>query len=216
LKSVYRQVKELMTTWLNVSLFGSGFFHADLHPGNVMVRTKDKSLVIIDYGSVGVLSRVEQCRMMTAMILSGQLIQPQDVDSPQDVSYNQSILRRFVRSLLSVCQVQSIDLAEFQALVNQLLTKKAYWFGNLFLEFVEHAPDIGECTRSASLLFGRGSAYLQNIIMLLKESCSDEDCPFLIVSSIIRQGLMKRPKLLYRLWRTGQLCPSSERVVFPE
>lgn len=54
--SLYRKVSEKLTEiWIEEAFFGSGFFHADLHQGNIMVLYTDQeiSLQILDYGMVG-------------------------------------------------------------------------------------------------------------------------------------------------------------------
>lgn len=53
-KTVVEQIAKL---WLNEVLFGGGFFHSDLHPGNFLVRFTDPAvrLGILDFGMGGVL-----------------------------------------------------------------------------------------------------------------------------------------------------------------
>ncbi len=54
--SLYRKVSEkLAAIWVEEAFFGSGFFHADLHQGNIMALYTDTaiSLQILDYGMVG-------------------------------------------------------------------------------------------------------------------------------------------------------------------
>jgi predicted unusual protein kinase regulating ubiquinone biosynthesis (AarF/ABC1/UbiB family) len=50
----YRAItKNLARMWLHEALFGSGFFHTDLHPGNIMAsrdRSGNVSLTILDFG----------------------------------------------------------------------------------------------------------------------------------------------------------------------
>lgn len=50
-------VEALARQWVKVLLFGSRFYHADLHPGNYMVDVSNGILVnLLDYGMAGTLS----------------------------------------------------------------------------------------------------------------------------------------------------------------
>ena len=60
-----KMIKNLTITFLNQAL-RDGFFHADLHPGNILI-TKDGKIVLVDFGIVGRLS--EKDRIGIAEIL---------------------------------------------------------------------------------------------------------------------------------------------------
>lgn len=53
---------ELARLWIREALFGSGFYHSDLHQGNLLadVRDTDVRLSILDYGMAGRVSRQVQ------------------------------------------------------------------------------------------------------------------------------------------------------------
>lgn len=59
-------VENLVTLWLKEALFGGGFYHADLHQGNMLVYKSDKHLqvTLLDYGMGGVLSAQMQEKML--------------------------------------------------------------------------------------------------------------------------------------------------------
>jgi ubiquinone biosynthesis protein len=57
--SLYRKVSEKLTAlWVEEAFFGTGFFHADLHQGNILALYTDQEIriQILDYGMVGRLS----------------------------------------------------------------------------------------------------------------------------------------------------------------
>lgn len=74
--SLYRKVSEKLTEiWVEEAFFGSGFFHADLHQGNLMVLYTDNaiSVQILDYGMVGRLNSSLQNSILlfTVGVLTG-------------------------------------------------------------------------------------------------------------------------------------------------
>ncbi|MEO0347996.1 MAG: 2-polyprenylphenol 6-hydroxylase [Pseudomonadota bacterium] len=59
--------KKLAITFFNMA-YRDGFFHADMHPGNIFVNSEGK-IVLVDFGIVGKLSRRD--RMFVAELLHG-------------------------------------------------------------------------------------------------------------------------------------------------
>lgn len=59
-------VEKMASMWLQEVLFGSGFYHADLHQGNFLVQIKEPSpsLTILDYGMTGQLSKELQAQVI--------------------------------------------------------------------------------------------------------------------------------------------------------
>ena len=75
-----RALGTLLETWYTEALFKSGFFHADLHAGNLFLDTSrtapepsDSLLTLIDFGSCGQLSRMEQRAVVTLVLGSESL-----------------------------------------------------------------------------------------------------------------------------------------------
>jgi predicted unusual protein kinase regulating ubiquinone biosynthesis (AarF/ABC1/UbiB family) len=50
------------------SLFEFGLFHADPHPGNLLVRAEDNTLVFIDFGMMGIMGPDEQRRIVEIFV----------------------------------------------------------------------------------------------------------------------------------------------------
>jgi predicted unusual protein kinase regulating ubiquinone biosynthesis (AarF/ABC1/UbiB family) len=50
------------------SLFEYGLFHADPHPGNLLVRAQDNTLVFIDFGMMGIVGPDEQRRIVEIFV----------------------------------------------------------------------------------------------------------------------------------------------------
>jgi predicted unusual protein kinase regulating ubiquinone biosynthesis (AarF/ABC1/UbiB family) len=59
-------VEAIARLWLDEVLFGSGFFHSDLHQGNFMVDFTDPKVIVnmLDFGMGGTISHAMQSRMM--------------------------------------------------------------------------------------------------------------------------------------------------------
>jgi len=81
--ALYYASERLIRIWFENAFFGNGFFHADLHPGNILVPTVSNlasmprkitspvsphNLWIIDYGSAGSLSPTLRCKLLDGML----------------------------------------------------------------------------------------------------------------------------------------------------
>ena len=67
-------VQDLASWWVEVLFFRCGYFHADMHAGNIYVsedkKTGKVTLTLIDFGSAGKLALGERCRMLKAIVHS--------------------------------------------------------------------------------------------------------------------------------------------------
>ena len=71
---------ELAQKWVNEGIFGrdgSGFYHGDLHAGNIMMDFRSDKLTVIDFGNATILNSDQQ-RSIIRMILAAQVNQPED------------------------------------------------------------------------------------------------------------------------------------------
>ncbi len=62
IKTKHQYLMNLTGKWLDEALFGSGFFHGDLHAGNIMMG--EDGVTVIDYGNVHQLSQDEQVHIL--------------------------------------------------------------------------------------------------------------------------------------------------------
>ncbi len=62
IKTKHQYLMNLTGKWLDEALFGSGFFHGDLHAGNIMMG--EEGVTVIDYGNVHQLSQDEQVHIL--------------------------------------------------------------------------------------------------------------------------------------------------------
>src|SRR5690606_33700497 len=73
-------VEQMARVWAQEVLFGSGFYHSDLHQGNFMLEIREPAIRahILDFGMGGVISASMQRQVMVlgvgADILSTELI----------------------------------------------------------------------------------------------------------------------------------------------
>lgn len=64
---IYKLCFTLYKKWVENAVFGTGFFHADMHPGNLFIeRSSDgqNRIHILDYGSSGRLTKGQQCKLL--------------------------------------------------------------------------------------------------------------------------------------------------------
>ena len=322
LKRLYTSVSDVCSRWFVNTLFGrggysvrdenspnnprqqGGFFHADLHPGNLLYDDKTGLIYVIDYGSCGLLMPSDQENMIKAMLTaarfrqrkknrtsefqtlnrlndifpvlgqasteqSGSLVRlslenvqqlmgssPDWKDEFQDSSKDGSqllallfrlnpewtnryvastdlqssfsemfgkdkplrelILRElrkfkreiddknmeicgdFVGHLRTLCGVNQNLAEQDPQKLYQSIIQDSYnlWFADAFLRFVKYATNIGSCTHSSILLFGRAVAYLGDLIMSVTNVCNNsKDCPIWEVAGVIGKTLAHDRKL---------------------
>ena len=78
-----KAVAALLDTWFDEVLFGRGFFHGDLHPGNIYFEATPGSapgyrLTLIDFGNAGVLS-LDERRAFLELVIAAQTPRPDRV-----------------------------------------------------------------------------------------------------------------------------------------
>jgi hypothetical protein len=207
IREVYDSFFELYQRWIKNAIFGNGFFHADMHPGNFMIEKKlDKmcefvrpynKINILDYGSSGQLTKRQQCKLLKAMVIPQQLkeIELYPNTTPKKLSYvltanskkhnhNINIAEKFIRSVNEICEITKMKPKEVKRLAPYLLDYQkdqyglANSFNHLFTKYMEYAVEIGTCSSNALILFGRGLTYLDNLMYRLASICDDEfTCP---------------------------------------
>ncbi len=70
-----RAIEKLLDSWFDEAIFGSGFFHGDLHPGNIFFKESlvdpGFELTLIDFGNAGRLS-LDERRGFVQLVLAAQ------------------------------------------------------------------------------------------------------------------------------------------------
>lgn len=106
-------------------IFRDGFFHADLHPGNLFIRT-DNTIALIDFGMVGTISdkmREHIGRLFIAMVerdadaLAGALI-----DISTRTVRDRVALRDELRPFLARYPLSSVRKTQFARMITDLFT----------------------------------------------------------------------------------------------
>lgn len=80
-----KYVNALINKWMQEALFGSGYFHGDLHAGNIMID--DDGVTVIDYGNVGKLTESDQKDILNMMAAA--------------MNYNQSSVMKHIGNMLT-------------------------------------------------------------------------------------------------------------------
>lgn len=80
----------LVAAWLFEAYFGTGFFHADLHPGNILLDLDKNEVWLIDYGSASTFEKENQCYIFNASFIASKLEQfckYLPMEKPCDISW---------------------------------------------------------------------------------------------------------------------------------
>jgi hypothetical protein len=204
-QTLYPLVVNLNAIWFSNTLWGNGFFHSDLHPGNAMLAGKD--LYCIDYGSAGVLEPEQRCKIITAMLLSSKLYFTDAPKTPEQERDNYINIAKFVKVILELCQVQDIRAEDIEFITNYIYKANELWFSSMFLDVIARAPDIGACSHNAVLMFGRGAAYLSSMLRKIVLICDDpQKYPLLEAQTLIAPNLLRHPGQLLRFAVKGVAC----------
>ena len=146
-----------LETWYDEALFGKGFFHADLHAGNIFFETKSPSrcfssgrkyqMTLIDFGNCGQLSRAEQKGIINFILGSATgsttLIVNAFLDLCPTMTQEQAV--RFQKDLLEIFAMK-LDASETcNLIVNKAIERELGLPKNF-------------------ILFNRGRAFLENQI----------------------------------------------------
>lgn len=205
LSRLYKSVDHLIQKWFEVTLWGSGFFHADLHPGNIMQTSDGRFLFLIDFGSCGRLSKSQQCGLIRAMKKSADFYALKPKGNPQKYSgqewdkkhaYNIESGKRFVEEIWNLCKVPSEARSEKNKdlIVKKLLNYEyGLYFSTMFLTVAEWSESVGICITSDILMFGRGVAYIGNMIYQIHLECKSKECPLWVVNPVILRNMIRHP-----------------------
>jgi hypothetical protein len=92
----YTLLCDFCELWLQNALFGDGFIHADLHPGNIMVTRDKKNMYIIDYGSCGQVPLALIKNLICSMIEGSRYIKPFKKKLVYDSNLKQHVLSQLM------------------------------------------------------------------------------------------------------------------------
>lgn len=162
-----------------------GIFHADLHPGNVVLRD-DGSLALIDFGAVGVIERSKR-EQMAALLLAAA--------SEDDISATEALL----------LIVDASDDTDTEALRHDL---------GVVLTTVRHRPDVDASIFTLALDVARQHriALPETLASAFRSFATLEGCLRVIVSdfSMVDRALERMPALMRRMVSVRHLAASAQ------
>lgn len=206
---LYTLSRILYKKWIENAIWGDGFFHADLHPGNLIIEHKDgKNLIhVLDYGSSGKLSKKQQCKLLNLMVISSKIkeIEMYANTNPDKMMYimnttenrkkhdqNIKTMVKFIKAVNSICDVKMKNETVTKLAPYMINYIKGNSFNQLFTRYLEFAEDIGSCSNNALILFGRGLTYLDNLMYRIGEICeNDKVCSKEPVGGVIKELVLK-------------------------
>jgi thiamine kinase-like enzyme len=127
----------------------------------------------------------------------------------QNHKNNLKVSKKFVRLIYTLCEIQSDQITESNVdQISRYILKynQPISFASLFLNFIRFGSEIGICTSNQMINFGRGIAYLNDTLELLRKQCNPEDIELAGINNIVLKNLFKNPKQLLNLYNGKQIC----------
>jgi len=160
---------DLASKWVTEGLYGKGFFHGDLHAGNIMVA--DEGLTVIDFGNVTQLSD-QQKADITAMMAAAGVANGADTANDQAVG---SFVNHF-RNMLSADGQTQLDTKR-SAVENMLKVVLAKGnrsdTGSRIFVAINYIQRMGVEVTGAVFKFTQSQIRLQNTIEAMNKQMAD-------------------------------------------
>lgn len=171
-------IESLVGLWVKTSFFGNGFYHSDLHPGNIIVRVTDEAIIvnIIDYGMGGTLTE-EQMRQ--SFILGAGL----------ELRYADVIAKSLWK--LSNDTENKISLQDFTKLIKEKITEIKVT--GIYLSLNQW---IGWATQKGIVL-DYNYINLQRGVTILNQTLEAYSSPLTVIKMISEQA-KKTPYMIYK------------------
>lgn len=216
LKVPFRQLMQQLVLFYTEQMLVKGYFHADPHPGNLLVSPEGK-LILLDFGMV---SRIPQ-QMRQAMIYAVKAAYERDFELLVSATRKMGILTEesdfsslssVAESLFDVFDSEHLDASSMQELA----------FG--ILEVMNDQPfklpqDVIYVMRVSSLIEGLGTQYIENfngikdILPILKENLpralGEDRLPF----EKLKHELLQLPMTVIKTRRVIELAEQGDLVV---
>jgi ubiquinone biosynthesis protein len=161
-------VTSLLEDWVKHSVSQSGFFHGDLHAGNIFLDTSVKNkqgyqLTLIDFGNAGRITREEQAGFIK--LLSGIVFK-----SPEDVA----------SAFESIGSVPEANRAALLAELKEILKRETtypihQWFNDILQDIGKAALTNKVDVPESFLAFQRGKKFLENELDLVNRLLDEAD-----------------------------------------
>jgi predicted unusual protein kinase regulating ubiquinone biosynthesis (AarF/ABC1/UbiB family) len=185
----------LIQMWLSESLLKSGYFHGDLHPGNMMIKLGGKDsehiITLIDFGNVGKLNKREQCSMINIMFLHNKIIRNGD----KRIDLAEKLFKEFVE----LCDIKEDYPGEFNGAVQKF--KSLYRsdpqkgsLGHIILETTKFIKNLGICATGGITEFSKGLSLLEKSY----ENIDKNNSVTQIFEQQLRNDIVFGGKVLYK------------------
>jgi len=150
-KGLYQAMYGFVGTWFREAVMGSGFIHADAHPGNVLWDSETSSLWLIDYGNCATLSAASQKKLRSAIYHHAK--------------------KNWARLLLGLCGEGTKDVY-----LEQVLADKDADFSGALAVISQHAAESGsgdsfKCDLGELTAFGTGLSMMVAGLMQSQKCC---------------------------------------------
>lgn len=177
LTGVVPAFRELIRLWMTNTLLYDGFSHADLHPGNILIDTDTKpfKITLIDFGSVACLNPSQQYTILKLIDVHSSILKNLKNNKPEN---NIPLYEKCILVFCNFCEV-TLDYNDLTQLIRDIVafyidrmheTNENILFGDLIKEMMFRMKDIGKCTSSDLVDFGKGFFFIENTWISLGDS----------------------------------------------
>lgn len=185
----------LVRKWLDESLFGSGFFHGDLHAGNIMID--GDGLTVIDFGNVGKLSKDDRKDIINMVAGAIRFNQGKVIEhiynmlpkASRDIfDENRNELTRKIRTIIK--KEDGSPVEKLLVILNELQNEKIGVPANLYNFIQCFVRIIGTTTDYRAMIDDVGIS-IKNV-MYAEQKGKIEDDPENGIMPVIREKIIER------------------------
>lgn len=163
-------IKKLVNLWFTNTILRNGFFHADLHPGNIFIdlKNKHKKITLIDFGDCSTLSVGQQCSLISLINLHAQMLKAKNEEKRKEPAIN------FIKISKRLCKIE-LNEEQFQKIVSYIINHYNLdvrdSFSELIAGLLETIDNGGNCTIGSISEFAKGLSHLEGLWAIVVKNC---------------------------------------------
>ena len=175
--------KMLIEIWLFNAIFQDGFFHADLHAGNILYD--NGQLTLIDFGHCATLPKTLQCDLLDLVLIyiyTEHIVNEHNrlmttiTIQPDKHKVLVDLVKMMMQKISRICKDSKYDENTVKTKVEEFIMthvgtiEKPLTFSSLLETIIMNVMDLGDCTKSSIVDFTKGVKLLENTWLTLLQN----------------------------------------------